>query len=153
MPGLSAWSVERDDRRCLLTAGPLTDSDSGAWECHLTQYGVSESTRSLTRQDLTTSPLTLTPAGPSLTVVEGEEASWTCETTATVTTQPRASWSVGGRRYPGNTSTTSNTQSNGVKVESSRVILGEIQLLYLPGLLPHHYSDLQSQAGGLRFPC
>ena len=54
VPGLSPWSVERHDRRCLLTAGPLQGSDSGAWECHLTQYGVSESTIAVTRQDLTT---------------------------------------------------------------------------------------------------
>ena len=108
--------MERDERRCLLTAGPLQGSDSGAWECHLTQYGVSESTTAVTRQDLITSPLTIRPAGPSLTVVEGEEVSWSCETTATVSTEPRASWSVGGSKYPGNTSTTHHTQSNGVKV-------------------------------------
>ena len=114
--GLSPWSVERHERRCVLTAGPLHASDSGSWECHLTQYGVSESTIALARQDLVTTPLTITPPGSSLTLVEGEEVSWSCETTATVSTEPRASWSVGGRKYPGNTSTTSNTQINGVKV-------------------------------------
>ena len=117
--------MERHQRRCVLTAGPLQETDSGAWECHLTQYGVSESTAVLTRQDLVTSPLTISPPGPALTVVEGDEVSWRCETSATVTTEPRASWSVGGRRYPGNTSTTFHTQSNGVKV-GSIVILGEI---------------------------
>ena len=119
MSGLSPWSVVREQTRCLLTAGPLQESDSGAWECHLTQRGASESTIALTRQDLTTTPLTLSPAGASLTVKEGEEVSWRCETTATVTTEPRAAWSVGGEKYPGNTSTTFNTQVNGVKVGRS----------------------------------
>ena len=116
VPGLSPWSVERHLRRCVLTGGPLEETDSGAWECHLTQYGVTESTISLTRQDLITAPLTLSPAGASLTVEEGEEVSWSCQTSATVTTEPRASWTVGASSYPGNTSTTFNTQSNGVKV-------------------------------------
>ena len=116
MSGLSPWSVERDERRCVLTAGPLHGSDTGSWECHLTQYGVSESTIAVRRQDLVTSPLTITPPGSSMTLVEGEEVSWRCETTATVTTEPRAAWSVGGEKYPGNTSTTFNTQVNGVKV-------------------------------------
>ena len=129
VPGLSPWSVVRDGGRCLLTAGPLQDSDSGGWECHLTQHGVSESTAVLTRQDLVTSPLTISPPGPGLTVVEGDEVSWRCETSATVTTQPRASWSVGGRRYPGNTSTTHHTQSNGVKVGATLTITSQRNVL------------------------
>ena len=72
----------------------------------------------LERQEVS-STVRVEPSG-ALAVKEGEETTWTCHSTASVNFPPSSYWSVGGERYQGNSSISSNTQHNGVKVEQIR---------------------------------
>ena len=79
--------------RCVLRAGPLTQSDEGAWSCILVaQSGAFKGV--VTRREVAIPELMVAPS-TDITVAAGGLVSWSCGANVTLTKAPVMYWTVG----------------------------------------------------------